>query len=54
MDKNVILHDKRFEGIKAFEKKIWLASPTMHNEEFSYVKEAIETNWARRDYNNAI
>lgn len=28
-----------------FEKKVWLASPTMHGEEIEYVKEAYETNW---------
>ncbi len=27
---------------KAFEKKIWLASPTMHGDEIEYVKEAYE------------
>ncbi len=30
---------------KSFDKKIWLASPTMHGEEIEYVKEAYETNW---------
>ncbi len=30
---------------KAFEKKVWLSSPTMHGEEIEYVKEAYETNW---------
>ena len=29
----------------AFEKKIWLASPTMHGEELKYMAEAYETNW---------
>lgn len=29
----------------SFEKKVWLASPTMHGEEIEYVKEAYETNW---------
>ena len=33
------------EELKKFEKKIWLASPTMHGEELEYVKEAYETNW---------
>ncbi len=33
------------EGIKPFENKIWLASPTMHGEEIAYVNEAYETNW---------
>ena len=31
--------------IKAFEKKIWLASPTMHGDELKYMQEAYETNW---------
>ncbi len=31
--------------IKPFEKKIYLASPTMHGEELQYVIEAYETNW---------
>lgn len=29
----------------AFKNKIWLASPTMHGEEFKYMKEAYDTNW---------
>ena len=32
-------------GIMPFEKKVWLATPTMHGEELTYVKEAYETNW---------
>ncbi len=32
-------------GIKPFEKKIWLSSPTMHGEEAKYMMEAYETNW---------
>lgn len=28
-----------------FENKIWLASPTMHGEELTYMKEAYDTNW---------
>ena len=32
--------------IKPFEKKIWLASPTMHNgKELSYIQDAFEKNW---------
>lgn len=31
--------------MKPFDKKIWLASPTMHGEEQKYVKEAFDTNW---------
>lgn len=34
-----------FMEIKAFDKKVWLASPTMHGEEIKYVTEAYETNW---------
>ena len=30
---------------KAFEKKVWLSSPTMHGEELQYMREAFETNW---------
>ena len=28
-----------------FEKKVWLASPTMHGDELKYMQEAYETNW---------
>lgn len=31
--------------IKPFEKRVWLASPMMHEEEQAYVKEAFDTNW---------
>ena len=31
--------------LKAFEKKLWLSSPTMHGDELKYVTEAYETNW---------
>lgn len=40
-----LLDDARFSGIKPFEKKIWLSSPTMHGEEQKWVDEAIQTNW---------
>lgn len=36
---------KNFDGIKPFEKKIWLSSPTMHGEELEYIQEAFDTNW---------
>lgn len=36
---------KNGTGIKKFEKKIWLSSPTMHGEEQRWVDEAIRTNW---------
>ena len=42
---NNILNDLRFADIKPFEKKIWLASPTMHGDEQKWVDEAIQTNW---------
>lgn len=32
-------------NIKPFEKKLWLSSPTMHGEEFQYMKEAYDSNW---------
>ena len=32
-------------GRKAFEKKVWLATPTMHGDELKYVTEAYKTNW---------
>lgn len=32
-------------NFKKFENKIWLASPTMHGEEMTYMKEAYDTNW---------
>ena len=30
---------------KPFEKRIWLATPTMHGDEIRYVQEAYDTNW---------
>lgn len=42
---DIILNDKKFEGIKPFENKIWLSSPTMHGDEQKWVDEAIRTNW---------
>lgn len=30
---------------KAFDKKIWLSTPTMHGDEIKYVEEAYQTNW---------
>ena len=42
---NNVLKDPRFDGIRPFEKKIWLSSPTMHGEEQRWVDEAIQTNW---------
>ena len=31
--------------LKRFEKKVYLSSPTMHQESFEYMKEAYDTNW---------
>ncbi len=39
------LNDIRFVGIKPFEHKVWLSSPTMHGEEQAWVDRAIQTNW---------
>ena len=36
---------KSLEGIKRFEKKVWLSSPTMHGEELRLMKEAFDSNW---------
>ena len=37
--------DPKFQGIKPFEHKVYLSSPTMHGEELWYMTEAYETNW---------
>ena len=39
------LTDSRFEGIKRFENKLWLASPTMHGEEQKWINDAFDKNW---------
>jgi len=39
------LNDPRYAGIKPYEKKVWLSSPTMHGDEQNWVDEAIRTNW---------
>ena len=31
--------------MEPFQKKVWLATPTMHGDELKYVTEAYETNW---------
>ncbi|MBR5242209.1 MAG: DegT/DnrJ/EryC1/StrS family aminotransferase, partial [Clostridia bacterium] len=31
--------------LKPFDKKVWLATPTMHGDELVYVTEAYNTNW---------
>lgn len=40
-----ILDDPRFAGVKPFESKVWLSSPTMHGDEQRWVDDAITTNW---------
>lgn len=40
-DKNV----KQETLIRPFGQKLWLASPTMHGEEMTYMREAYESNW---------
>ncbi len=49
---NDYTNDERFKGIKKLEKRVLLASPTMHTTddkkswvELEYVREAFETNW---------
>ncbi|MBQ9944063.1 MAG: DegT/DnrJ/EryC1/StrS family aminotransferase [Clostridia bacterium] len=42
---NKYLSDPRFDDIRPFEKKVWLATPTMHGDEQKWVDHAIETNW---------
>ena len=39
------ISDSRFAGIERFDKKIWLASPTMHGDEQKWVDQANRTNW---------
>ncbi len=33
------------KSFKAFEKKLWLSTPTMHGEELEYMSAAFHTNW---------
>jgi len=39
------LNDPRFDGIKPFESRVWLSSPTMHGDEQKWVNDAFEKNW---------
>ena len=39
------LSDPRFKGIKKFDSKVWLSSPTIHHDEQKWVDEAIQSNW---------
>ena len=40
-----MLAAREITEIQAFEKKIWLSSPTMHGPELEYITEAYKTNW---------
>lgn len=44
-DQAKVLNDPRFSGLKPFEDKVWLSSPTMHEDEMHWVDDAIRTNW---------
>ena len=46
MNTEGIINEPRFKGIRRFESKLWLSSPTMHgDDELHWVEEAIRTNW---------
>ena len=36
---------RKVKQVEAFKNRIWLSSPTMHGDEFRYMKEAYDTNW---------
>ena len=41
-------------NFEAFEQKIWLATPTMHDKEMQYIKEAFDTNWITTEGSNLV
>ena len=41
-------------SIAVSNKKIWLASPTMHGDEVKYVHEAFDTNWITTEGSNLV
>ena len=45
MNKETFFSDSRFQGIRPFEKRVWLSSPTMHGDEQKWTEDAIRTNW---------
>lgn len=45
MNMHDFIKDTRFSGIRPFERKVWLSSPTMHGDEQRWINEAIQTNW---------
>lgn len=39
---------------EAFKNKIWLATPTKHDEELKYIQEAFDTNWITTEGTNLV
>lgn len=39
------MFEKSKVKFKSFDKKVWLATPTMHGEELKYMQDAFEKNW---------
>ena len=37
--------DPRFAGLEPFAGRVWLSSPTMHDEEQKWIRKAFDTNW---------
>ena len=37
-----------------FEKRMWLATPTMHGDEMNYIREAFDTNWVTTEGENLV
>ena len=46
------MKDPRFEGIKRFDKKVWLSSPTMHGKELEWIEDSFKKNWITTDGDN--
>lgn len=42
------------EFIRSFENRIWLATPTMHDAEMKYIKEAFDANWVTTEGENLV
>ncbi|MBQ3195377.1 MAG: DegT/DnrJ/EryC1/StrS family aminotransferase [Clostridia bacterium] len=41
-------------NFETFENKIWLATPTKHDDEMKYIKEAFDTNWITTEGSNLV
>ncbi len=39
-------------SFKAFDKKVWLATPTPHPEMMEYIQKAYDDNWGTKDNRN--